>query len=594
MSAPGLDENVRALHRGLDRKIGPIEGLVIWAAGVPRYIAELLPEERVEFVVQGTGVLLAASMAFVSSFVAQGMLLAKNPPGTWARIFVSLLFAMLIFTVDRSLVRTSLRPHTFPEDVVNSLWDPYADARWYEVISGNLNRPSWFRRLREIAGVVVKVSIRLVLAGLISWVIADVFAIYVFYPSVKTAASQILVEERSAAKTFADDQLLSTNTMIANDYAAQLKSLQPKDIDNLKKNSDNASTALSNLNSDIGKMQTVVYAESNGQPGVKVTLSDGSVFPSDQGTSNLPYCAGRCQDDAQRLQEKRDQLPAVQAAYDGPDGAKTKYDKALAGVDTQAIDAARNQRLRDAQTQHDAAYATADGIDPDNPDLLALRAGLDRLVAQKEPWKGSSSPVLSCSASAGWVCSIKNAAFPNTPMGNFVSAFRGILFLIDILPILIKVYYSVKSRRPHDVLIAALEEASIADTLDRLDAEISKSARNLELRAAERRGGRAVSGARRVRQSRIAAARERRRIERDVFLSMRSQPGRKASTKSDSRWSIGKLKAVLSQDPPMGHEVEREAWRQQYWSDRIFDPETGKSVPFRGGSGRDGDEGAKG
>lgn len=514
------------------RRRGLLHRATVFASGVPWSVYRLVPEENTEFIVQGTGVLIAFSLAVFSSFVAQGLMFA-SPPSLLTRSLISLAFGFLILSVDRSLVRTSLRPHHFPPDVVNSLWDPYADVKWYEVISGQRTKSSPLKGFRSIFGIIAKIAARFMLAFLVSWIVADVVAIYVFKPTVDQAGISILVAEKQSAKdsaqkaynsaTRAASNLLQTRNAVVNADPAVVQARAAYDA-----NSKNAT----NIEIDIGSVNSVIYAEEHKQKGfqVKLLTQNGKLYPPGSGTSGVDTCGPRCVSDKALLSTltkmkqpaEDDKATSYSALTTAISSSQRKNGVAVSSSTSGSVDASALRDLNAAKAKADKMDTSASGLD-----LLVRRAALDRLVQEKTPWDPAGGS-LACSQNASWICSIRNTVFPMTPMGSFVSAFRWILFLIDVLPIILKVLYSFKGRRPYEVLLAAFEEVSIADTMNKLDAAVSLTGSDMERRADVRRAGRAISGARVIREEKRSRLQRRDDIEREVLERLRGRSDRRA------------------------------------------------------------------
>jgi hypothetical protein len=115
--------------------------------------------------------------------------------------------------------------------------------------------------------------------------------------------------------------------------------------------------------------------------------------------------------------------------------------------------------------------------------------------------------------------------------------FRSILFLVDTLPILLKIFSSLRVRRPYDALVAALEEAGVADAINRLDSALNATGTEMERRAAIRHGQRRGTGAAFLRETRAAT--------KDVLPPQYSQPQHKryrSQFQADIDWLLGRIK----------------------------------------------------
>lgn len=533
-SFPGLDRIREDLNQ---RSLGGFfEGIILFASGVPRKLLRYVPEEKTEFLVQGTGVLVAASVAGLATFFASSVIIEPAPDIPSRLIAAAIAFA-LIFTVDRTLVRSSLVPHRFSPEVLNSIWDPFADKQWYEVMSRASSAPSLWRRVRDFFSLGVKISIRLLLAALISWMVADVAALAVFRSVIDDRAGQMLTAIREERET-----------AIAAVYDAELNRIEDaRDLLEAGIEEDSAVAAIrddiEDLENELGDAvqdrevyRRVANAEIAGTPGISGILSSGEVWPSEEGTSGVPECGPLCEDNLElagqldsRIDGLREELDTLRAGY------RTALDTAEPSGSLERLDeeedAAVDRQARDLQELDD--FST----EPEG--ILIRRAALEQLVADRTPWTDALDEQ-ECDGSWAWACGAANTVFPTTPMGSFVSAFRWTVFLIDILPITLKAYYSLRARRPYEVLLAALEEASVGGSLNSLDQQLNVVGEQMESRGASRRAARGANGARLVRERREASRRERAQIEKEFIDRMRGVPEGGATDPKDF---VGWLKA---------------------------------------------------
>ena len=524
---PSLREVFEELRWG---RIGPIQRFVLWAAGVPRPLLALVPVEKTEFLVQGTGVLVAGSMASVSAFLASGMIVDPTP-STPIRVTIGLLVGSLIFTIDRLLVRTTLRPYVFPPDVLHALWDPTSDAKWYDVLSGSIYHESIGARLRSFVAVVAKVFVRFAIAVFVGYLVADVIVIYAFRPTITSRASTILVQQQRDARTAAQTELDTANAKIKAERT-QLADLEQKNPA-VKKDGQlitSLTTQVANAKSDYETLTTWADDEENGVLYKPPALSDGTRLPR---TTGKRGCIQECHQDHSRARAAHRNYKALNQQLTD---AKAALQAALrkAGASTTASSAQIDHEQATATATYAKAIAKANALSTKPEGILILKEALDQLETDKTPWRQTPSPEKQCSSSFRWLCELKRSAFPSTPLGAYVGVFRAILILIDTIPILIKIYASLRNRRPYDVLVAALEEVSIADATNKLDFELNSLGASMEDRAAERRGRRRGSGSRLIRESKRARSRERRDRARTNRNSFRREPGRSSVARNRS------------------------------------------------------------
>lgn len=502
---------------------GPVQRFVLFASGVPTRLLQLVPVERIEFLIQGTGVIIAATLSFVSSFMAAGLII--NPaPSTPVRALIASLIASLIFTVDRTLVRSTLRPHHFPTDVLHTLWDPNTDAKWYQVLAGTINSEGALTRVRGFFSVLFKASIRFLLALFMSYLVADLIVIAAFRPTIDARATTILKDQRQAAIDKATGAY-NAAVKVAGGQVSQSGQMITANgtVVSTTRDRDAAKTALDKANKDVDLLTKYDQAEYEGVKGVRVTLSDGVTYPANpSGTTGVPGCATECKAAEARLAAEKITQQQAQQQYTQ---AEQKLQTAMssAGNQSKVLATQAGGQIALAKQTEQKALVTAEQM-PTTPDgLLIRREALHQLEQDTTPWLDSYTPEKPCASSFKWLCELKRTTFPSTPLGTYVGTFRAILFLIDILPILLKIFYSVRGRRAYDVLVAALEEASVADSINKLDFTLNDLGADMEDRAATRRGRRRASGARLLRESRATTLRERKQLERSIRKQVRAE-----------------------------------------------------------------------
>lgn len=506
LGGPSLREVSYRLQRG---RVNPFSQLLLFASGVPRRLLNLVPVERTEFLVQGTGVLIAAALATVSAFVASGLII-DPAPHLKIKLIISALVGVLIFTIDRALVRSTLRPYNFPPDVLNAIWDPTADAKWYDVQSGSIYHESLGSRLRAFIGVLAKASIRFALAALIAYIVADVMVIAAFKPTVDARATYILQQQQKAALSAANSDLANANTQIASQRAYDLKQQQSDPEVKADADTVNALTPkVADLTGDVATLTTYTDDEENG-----ITYTPPPLSPYFN-KAQLPHTTGRrgciqeCLQDKKRLA----QAEALLTTLNSEVAADQRNLQAAVAAAARKIAVALtdlNAQSNTALSNYNDATARAKELSTKPTGILIRKEALDQLEQDTKPWLQGTSPQSACSKSFHLLCQLKRRAFPSTPLGAYVGVFRAILILIDILPILLKIFYSMRPRRPYDVLVAALEEVSVADSVNKLDYELNHLGADMEDRAASRRGRRRGSGARFLRESRVAIRRNHR------------------------------------------------------------------------------------
>lgn len=532
------DESVdlRSLSQHMRRqRVQPIRAIVLWASGADRDLLKLRPIETTEFVIQGVGVLIPTSMAFVAAFAASGFV-SDPAPSMPARLLISFIFSALILAFDRSIVSQQLIPYQFSREILNALYDPTADIKWYDLLVGRATASGWWSRTKALLALPFKLAIRFAFSILSSLIVADVLVIMMFLPAVDEQAGVLLDQrvqsEKVAIETAYNDKLEKLGdreTAALDAFNADPRISQiTGDIEELRKE-------IEDLNKEINALLTYAAAERAGEPGIP--------YPGggDWVSSGFPRCLDRCQaaeSEAARkttqrdnqqdtLDDKTDELAALQGR--GPDG----------GTPAPGSPAERLKKVQDLIEEEKVAaseeyYAALEELGKRQTEpvgILIRREALHQLSMLTEPWAPYSSPTLEACNPGVWriPCTIWQALFPATPLGGFIGPIRIMLIIIDTAAVWFKLFSSLRRRRPYDALIAAIEEADIADSVNRLDLTLNEVGEIIEMRAATRRGARGVAGAEYLRQVREQSTRERRRLMRQVRQEvLREQEHRKS------------------------------------------------------------------
>jgi hypothetical protein len=510
------------------RKPGPFKKLVLWASGADLDILRIAPVERTELVVQGSGVFIAASMAFVSAFLLGGILL-ERPLGLLPRLLIASFFSLLVLTFDRSIVSQQLAPYRFSPEVLNSIYDPRADLKWYDVLVKGVGSGGGFARFRSHVALPFKVGIRFAFSFVASLIIADVIVILMVLPTVDQQAQIDLGAQKDTAIALAQKN-----------YQQDLTGIQTKE-DALKPpasqdpNVNLLATRLNQLNSenkiqtqDLEKLQAYVRAEKDGQKGYTYVLSDGSRPP--HGTTGQPGCVRECHEAEDAASQKQIQIDKTQSQISQTQVALDGALKNASSTDQRAYNAylAEKQTISDQRTEakkrEDTAVANANSLPDKVHGILIRRAALHQLVNSQTPWNtvnetNTSAQPVSASCASNWigfVCRSWRSFFPNTPLGTFVGSVRVLLIIVDMSAVIFKLMASMRRRRPYDAMVAAIEEAQTAEVVNRLDKALDLSGRIREERAALRHSARAGDGVLHLRQVREMSERSRRRLMKEV------------------------------------------------------------------------------
>jgi hypothetical protein len=163
------------------------------------------------------------------------------------------------------LVRTPLRSYHFGPGVLNALWDPYADAKWYDIVAGARTRIGVWRTTRNYLGAVLKVLPRVLLSGFLAWLVADLLVIFIFLPTVDKTAMRLLTEERAAAVKAVQDRYNETLKSIDSNLAAVISdATQDTGYGELTQTKTKLETKIEYLHEDLASLKVLEGAEING------------------------------------------------------------------------------------------------------------------------------------------------------------------------------------------------------------------------------------------------------------------------------------------------------------------------------------------
>jgi hypothetical protein len=355
---------------------------------------------------------------------------------------------------------------------VDTAWSSVVDPRAEE------GRPG-LRRAGEITRVVLVASLRIALAVATSYIAAEMALFLVFQPEVNARTADLLRQsqvQRVAAIHAEFDAKRAARTTDRN----ELTGSSDPDIIRLTQQTADLDKQVESATRDLGILQAAAAAELDGDR-YQGTLSDGTVVTTTgrRGDGAAARSLAQRRDTQQRLagdlttrrDRARADLDARRAAV------KTTNQPALTTLDERENSDAADEK---------AALAAAVGDPSAINGLLLRQAALDKLTHDLHPETLADDPVPPCTGLFAWVCHLRNAIVPPTPMGPAIVAYRVIFFVIEILPITYKVITSLRRRRPYDVAKAALEEASNVDMVRLLDRQLHDASREVSTRSDQR------------------------------------------------------------------------------------------------------------
>lgn len=481
-----LKEVIEAARR---KRRGPLGRFVLFASGVKVELLRFVPTEETIYSVLGVSVLVTAAVASVGSGVAAGYL-DKGVAFIGALpVAVGLCVGFLIFSIDRLLVKAPLNPYVFEPEILNALWNPSSDVRWYDVINGRLGRGRPVRRLKEIFWVFVKASPRFVIALCASFIYAEIALYLVFSGEVTTRALAIQEEQKQ-------QQIQQINTA----YLAQRGQLELQIREYSGSDDPIVSTLTSRLaalkaqlpavSGDAEKLGEAAAYELDGKK-ISFTLSDGTTITTTGSANAGPnYTTLKSGYDS-----KEKQLGQLNSAIGSVTGELNKQNaedaKSAAGPikDLQAQEKALD-------TQHDNQVAAINSGVGTVKGVLIREQALNQLANDMQPTTPKVDPPPACPTGIGrvWCDTVRFFVEP-TPLGPYIGAFRGLFLSIELLPILLKIVMSLRRRRPYDALVALIDEANIAQHIDLLDNILIQVGALLESRASWRKSQRSGAGA---------------------------------------------------------------------------------------------------
>lgn len=474
--------------RFLQAIVHPIQSLTLLAAGSKREYLSRAPSDMVWHSVLGTLVLLASVLAgfgaFASAgFVQHGEITVATPEIAWG-----VGWGAVIFVLDRAIVRMPLLPVAMNHRVLSMLWNPSADVQWYvKAAEGkpiSMTLSNWRGAGHLLFGAIPRVGI----AVAASFVFSETLLFVYFQHDLRPVMIHMVQESRDilslqAQETFENDKNSLTKQL--GDLELSLDKMTPSIAAQREKMS---ALDAKRRNAEI---DASVYKElwSKERAGVLVTLtlSDGT----QRTTSGDPNVSPN--------------VDGIQSGSYGAEAARLRQE--ALNLQNQFNDLERdvNQRVKKIQQEPEYqavlaklnALKPADiaAIDPEHIKGIGIRrVALDTYAHDANPITPQGDPPLE-TCRGDWVCGAWQTLVPNTPAGPIVGAVRAIFFFVELSPLLAKIAYTLRRRRPYDEAVAADEIMTAAEILVDLSAGLNLYGQTIEEHARQRRARRGSEAA---------------------------------------------------------------------------------------------------
>ncbi len=471
------------------RKRGLLRRVALFASGVNVKLLDYVPSEETTYSVLGTCVIVTTLIATIASTVATGYLVKGNAYIGLIPIFIGLAFGTLIFALDRVLVKAPLNPYSFPSEVLHALWNPSSDARWYDVLSGQIVRGRPARRLREVAATFLKASPRFLIAIATSFVFAEITLFMIFTSEITVRAQAIQQEQQQQQIAQLNATYQAKRRQLQNAIDAEAGTDDPV-LASLLQRQKTLQKKLSNLTSDITKLNQAQADEFDGIKAI-FTLSNGVVIRTTGklgGGKDYQALLTELRKDNAQLGPLQSRVSTISASVNSRRSKDESTNSGPIG------------KLESQEKTLDAQHATSlqqleSGVGPVTGVLIREQA-LGQLAGDMNPTTVAVNPPSACSTGASGVwCHITRFFVQPTPLGPFVASFRLFFISIELLPIIMKIIMSLRRRRPYDALVAAIEEVSTASSIELLDNQLVQVGAVLESRASWRKSQRSGTGA---------------------------------------------------------------------------------------------------
>lgn len=529
MSLPDLDPAGKLANKLRRKPRGPLRRLALFAAGGDRVMLDAVPTESSELEVLGASIIVTSVTAAGAGLLAAGYVGFGEPRLTVGTVAFGLIYGLVIFAIDRTIARSQLNPFEYPQEALDALWHPTSDTAWFGVVTDTLHRQSFFGRVKQTWRVFAGAAVRIAIACCTSYLFAQFVAFFAFDHEIDTRIDYIQ-RTLTADSVQKVEQRFTDASRRRKAEEARLTHINDKAYLKARNRASRLTDQASDAEADADLLAMLAGKELDGLK-ASITLSDHSHFKSTGHGSTGPVYTSLV--DAKDSRRKHARELRAEA---GDERALARA--AAIRVDTRnaAQLAALKRADKSAATDLDTAIADAKE-DFSRKGLLVRRDALKQITDDKRPETSAPDPYAPCKGSWKWACDAKNVLFPPTPLGPFIGVFVLLLFLIEILPVSLKIRMSMRRRRPYDALKAALEEASSAGALDMLDAALNQTGGDLERRASLRKAERTGAAAEFLLASDAKnAARREKETEPDNDLTRRLREPQRVRDPFRVRW----------------------------------------------------------
>ncbi|MEU4240091.1 DUF4407 domain-containing protein [Actinoplanes sp. NPDC026619] len=442
---------------------------------------------------------MAATLAGVGTFVSVGFWIYGRVLVSPATVLFGLAGGLLIFVFDRALVRAPLNPYRFPREVLEALWNPSADSKWFAVLNDALISQPVGRRIGQLGGVAVAAVFRVGISLCISFLVAETVLFVAFQPEVNERVRYIR-SESTASAVQAENTFYKNKRDQLNSEVETLQAAGDPLVQATGGKLDDSRKALRTAQDDKNTLDSLKAREVAGESGC-VVLSDKEKVCSTGESGYGPMAKNLDETLTSRtaiLRQRKTDVTRQQTAYDAAHRAAAAKEK---GNAPQVADLRRT--LAQETGAHTARLADLRTQSTHTDGLLIRHQAVDALAHDLHPETVEPDEVKACGGlpPARFVCAAWRAIWLPTPMGSYVAALRWLFVLVDLMPIFLKLQLSLRRRRPYDTIRAALEERYVANAVDVLDERLEKVGELLEKRASARKAGRTETGAEHILKS---------------------------------------------------------------------------------------------
>lgn len=489
-----LHDNV--LRRLRRKRFGPLATFLIWLAGGDRRVLEFVPpsESRI-FVLLGSTMMFTGIVAGLLGFTSTGYLLRGGVVLDQTTLIGGVVVFVAILALDRLLIKAPLNPYRFPPKTLAALWNPKADATWFDVLIKDMVEPTFAERTGATMRVLRRGFIRIVIATVTSYLFAQSALFFVFSDELQTVAEGIRASQRqelAASLTSAHDQQKATLQKAIDSYSGS----NDPNVKALNVMIDKLNAVLNAKQADIA---TITLAIGNEAQGFKQCFKFASADAPKNGLCTSGHSGSNGHDyrtDVGLRADWEDQAKVYRTTLSMLNGKLAARKKALTSdKSTRKTIARLDRQISTLDNQLTTDLASVDAPLGRIKGILIRNQALTALEKDNNPEVTPITKIKDCASGfGGFFCSLSRIVYVPTPIGPYVAAFKILFFCIEILPIVLKIVFSLRERRPYDELEAAIEEVGRAKTTEMLDNQLIQVGARLESRATWRKAQRSAVG----------------------------------------------------------------------------------------------------